>query len=287
MYSFSNFRGNMKGNYVNLIVAGYDPCGCAGLLMDLKVHQSLGVLAAAVPTVFTVQNTCGVLKSIPIDEKYFISSLKALKEDIKVAYIKVGMLGKIRFLWIIKDFFPDIPMILDPIIFSKNRFPLIDNPFLILQEEIFLLTPNYEEALNLAKNKESDPIKLLITLKKNSKAENILLKGGHLSDKFYAVDFLLISHQSSLKKSLNNLNFQEISVEKRFQNKEFSIYALRSPRIKGKHPRGTGCALSSAIASYLNKGEDLFNAVLKAKKFLLKAIKNATKIGKCYEILKF
>ncbi len=244
---------------IGLIVAGLDPSGGAGIILDTKVFQYFGVPSAGVITANTVQNSCGVKYWKPIDKKLFIDQLEAIKEDLPIGVIKVGMLAKGRFLEILVDSFKGIPTVVDPVLGSKNRYPLVDREeiYLDLAEEIFLLTPNWEEAKRLVR-REGNPEEVVFLLREKG-FKNVLLKGGHVEGRTVK-DYLLLE--------------------------DGRLLVFEKERV-GKRPRGTGCALASAIAASLLSEGNLEKAALRAERFIEGAIKKATKLGRCHEHLIF
>ena len=243
-----------------LIVAGLDPSGGAGILLDTKVFQFFKVPSAGIITANTVQNSCGAKYRQPIEEKIFKDQLEALKEDFTFGVIKVGMVARRRFLESLAETFKGIPLIVDPVMFSKNGVPLIDDwkIYLDLAEEIFLITPNLKEAQILSESDTKKVEELLLKLRKRG-FRNILLKGGHIKGDRVR-DYLLL------------------------QNGEFYVF---SKKRLNAHPRGTGCALSSAVAANYLLTRDLKEATIRAEEFIKKALEGAKKLGKCHEILVF
>jgi len=245
---------------IALAVGGLDPSGAAGILMDTKVFQHFGVHNAGIITAQTVQNSCGVKDWKPTDSVLFSSQLEAIREDFTVGVIKVGMLALSEFLENIIDTFGDAPLIVDPVMFSKNGKPLVDNPdvYLSFAEEIFLITPNIPEAKYLASSSSEDPLVLAKELKRLG-FRNVLVKGGH-SEGQRVRDVLLME--------------------------DGTLRVFSRPRVD-KKPRGTGCAFASAIAANYLIFQDLEKAALRAEEFIGEAIKNAQKLGRCYEVLIF
>ena len=243
---------------VGLIIAGLDPSGGAGLIRDTVVFSNFGVHPLGVITANTSQNSCGAFGLQPVEEKFFRNQLKVLKEDFTPSVVKVGMLSRGRFLKIALETFGGIPFVVDPVMFSKNGKPLVDDPkvYLKLAKEIFLITPNLEEAKFLANLQTEEPLKLLETLR-GIGFRNILLKGGHSKNPDKVVDYLLT------------------------EGGEIFTYTKR--RV-GKHPRGTGCTLSSAVAALMARGKPLVEAFEEAEEYLEGEFKRATKLGRCYEI---
>ncbi|NPB05199.1 MAG: hydroxymethylpyrimidine/phosphomethylpyrimidine kinase [Aquificae bacterium] len=246
-------------NRVGLTVAGLDPSGGAGILLDQRVFSHFGVFAAGVITANTVQNSCGARHWKPVDEKLFTDQLRALKEDLPVGVIKVGMLARARFLEVLLDAFGEVPAVVDPVLASKNGLPLVDEPavYLRLAPRIFLFTPNWDEARRLT-GLGGSPTEVLQKLKEFG-FKNVLLKGGHMEGDRVR-DYLLL------------------------ESGELLVFS--KPRV-AKSPRGTGCALSSAIAALFLKTGDLKEAALRAEEFLKGALERAERLGRCHEFLTF
>lgn len=249
----------MNPQKVGLIIAGLDPSGGAGILLDTKVFSKFGIHTCGVITANTVQNSCGARGWQPTDEKLFTLQLETLKEDFQIGVVKVGMLAKGVFLKRALETFRGVPFIVDPVMFSKNSTPLVDDTeiYNILAGEIFLITPNLVEAKILTNTAEENPEKLLQLLGEKG-FKNVLLKGGHSKDPNEVVDYLLTEDGEILTYRRKRLNV---------------------------HPRGTGCILSSAVTSNLLLHGDLKKAFLEGEKFVDKALKRAKKLGKCHEIV--
>jgi len=245
---------------VNLIVAGFDPSGGAGILLDSRVHQYFKVPFCGVISSNTSQNSCKVFGWQPVDDSFFKEQLLRLSEDFEISHIKIGMLGRAQFLEYVLDIFPNKDIVLDPIIKSSSGYPLIDKPEGILEfaEKIYLITPNLVEAQILTGLEIKNPLKLLEALKRYG-FRNILLKGGHFEGEEVR-DFLL--------------------------TEDGNLFTFKGKRFN-KTPRGTGCALSSAVVCNLKLGKNLVEAVEGAVNFVREAIENSQKLGKCNEILLF
>jgi len=246
---------------VGLIAAGFDPSGGAGVLLDTRVFQRFSTSSVALITALTVQNSCGAYGWKAVEFEIFEKGLEFLKSDFQIGVVKVGMVAKEDFLKLLTEKLEGIPFVVDPVIFSKNGKQLLDNPSVYkeLADRFFLITPNLNEARLLSNLNTEEPLKLLEALKKIG-FKNILLKGGHLPTTERVVDYFL--------------------------TEEGKLLTFERERFK-KSPRGTGCALSSAVAANLLKGLELVEAVGRAEEFLTEALKNAEKLGKCHEILIF
>ena len=245
-----------------LIIAGSDSSGGAGIQADIKTVTSLGSYAMTAVTAVTTQNTTGVKSIVPIKPKEISGQIVFSAKDIRPDSIKIGMLHSSQVIQaIIKSLYKIKikKIVLDPVMVAKGGTKLINNAAITLlknrlMKNILLITPNIQEAEILTKtkiNSTKDMIKagkILISLG----AKNVLVKGGHLkSKKMY--DILL--------------------------NKKI-IKVFKSKKYSSKNTHGTGCTLSSAIATYLSCGKDLIKSCELGIKYVNEAIKSNLKLGK-------
>ena len=252
----------MKPKSNVLIIAGSDSSGGAGIQADIKTVTSLGCYAMTAITAVTAQNTTGVKSIIPIKPKEISNQIEFSSKDIKPHAIKIGMLHSKQVIQAVMKSLNNIKLnkvVLDPVMVAKGGARLINNSaiFLIknkLMKKVLLLTPNIPEAEILTGTKINsieDMIKsgnILINLG----AKNVLIKGGHLkSKKIY--DILL--------------------------NKKY-IKVFRSRKYRSNNTHGTGCTLSSAIATYLSCGKDLIKSCELGIKYVNEAIKSNLNLGK-------
>ncbi len=248
---------------VVLSIAGSDPSGGAGLQADLKTFTALKVYGCGVPTAITVQNTTGVREVHPFDPELVYSQIRAVLEDISVNAVKVGMLANEGIVRAVAKAFREFAppnVVVDTVLLSKNRVELLEKEAVeILKRELFplsfLITPNIPEAEFLT-GKE---IKNLRDMENCGKyllelgPKAVLIKGGHLKgDK--AIDLLITDSEE--------------------------VHYFVKDKLTTENTRGTGCTLSSAIASFLAKGFPLEEAVFFAKEFLFKAMERGFKVGK-------
>jgi hydroxymethylpyrimidine/phosphomethylpyrimidine kinase len=252
----------MLPNSKVLIIAGSDSSGGAGIQADIKTVTSLGCYAMTAITAVTVQNTTGVKLIIPIKPKKISDQIEFTAEDIKPNAIKIGMLHSAKVISAVIKSLKKInveKVILDPVMVAKGGTKLINNEAINyikkkLIKKILIITPNIPEAellTNIKINSVNDMIKagqLLINLG----AKNVLIKGGHLkSKKMY--DILL--------------------------NKKM-IKIFKSKKYISKNTHGTGCTLSSAIATNLSCGKDMIKSCELGIKYVNEAIKSNLKLGK-------
>ncbi|MGC8843772.1 MAG: bifunctional hydroxymethylpyrimidine kinase/phosphomethylpyrimidine kinase [bacterium] len=243
-----------------LTIGGSDPTGGAGIQMDLKVFQSLGVWGLSCITNITVQTTFGVEKITKVPPHIIARQIDAAVLDIGINACKIGMLYSPRTVSVVAErirrrHIPNV--VLDPIIKAKNgRALLTPKALKRLKKELIplalILTPNLPEAEEIS----GIPIKSLQDMEEAGKkikemgAEFVLIKGGHLPSE--PVDIL-------------------------YDGENFHYFP--SERIK-KNVHGTGCILSSAIAGYLAKGENPIDSVRLAIEFTRSAIERALLLGK-------
>ncbi|WP_076393725.1 hydroxymethylpyrimidine/phosphomethylpyrimidine kinase [Chryseobacterium gambrini] len=223
-------------------IAGFDTSGGAGVLADIKTFEQLKVQGLAVCTAMTLQTESEfyTLQWQPIDE--ILSAINVLMKKYKVEAVKIGVVKNAEFLdqitKKIKSINPEVKIVWDPVLKSTSEFSFFDlntisNVKNVLQK-IDLVTPNYNE-YNVLKEHLFEP---------SENGCSVLIKGGHREDKI-GTDILWE-------------NGKEISIK---SNNTTSVFYP-------KH--GSGCVLSSSIASHLAKGENLQNACRKGKQYIEK-----------------
>jgi len=245
-----------------LIIAGSDSSGGAGIQADIKTVTSLGSYAMTAITAVTAQNTTGVNSIVGISPKEIFNQITFTCKDIKPNAIKIGMLhspGVINAVISALNKIKISRVVLDPVMIAKGGAKLInDSAIHILKtkmiQKVFLITPNIPEAEVLTNTKiknSKDMIKAAHILL-NLGAKNVLIKGGHLKHK-------------DMKDILVNKKIIKI-----FQNK----------KILTKNTHGTGCTLSSAIATFLSCGKLLNKSCELGIKYVNEAIGSSLNIGK-------
>jgi hydroxymethylpyrimidine kinase/phosphomethylpyrimidine kinase len=252
----------MKPKSKVLIVAGSDSSGGAGIQADIKTVTSLGSYAMTAVTAVTTQNTTGVKSIVPIKPKEIFNQINFTAKDIRPNAIKIGMLHSKQVIQVVKKSLDKIKIkkiVLDPVMVAKGGAKLINNAAIIdiknkLMKNILLITPNIPEAEILAEikiNSTEDMLKagkILINLG----AKNVLIKGGHLNSK-----------------QMNDILLNKNTVK-----------IFRSKKYNSKNTHGTGCTLSSAIATYLSCGKDLIKSCELGIKYVNQAIKSNLNLGK-------
>lgn len=264
-----------KRTYKVLTIAGSDPSGGAGIQADLKTITSLGGYAASAITALTVQNTLGVKSVYPIPATVVYEQIRAVMEDIEPDAIKIGMVKDAEIVrciaQAIKQYLPQF-VIFDTVMVSTSGHNLIDNDVIgCIEKELIphvtLITPNLHEAQVLLGRK----IESFCQMEKAAKELaakykiSVLIKGGHL-DGDIMCDVLSLPHG---------------------EIRHFSHQKIQSHNL-----HGTGCTLSSAIATFVAKslaeGETsvtaqmLESSIDNAKKYVTQAILEGSRreIGK-------
>ena len=252
----------MKPQSKILIIAGSDSSGGAGIQADVKTVTALGSYAMTAITAVTSQNTTGVKSVVPIKPREIEKQIEFSCIDIKPDAVKIGMLHSSKvILSVIKSLkkLKVKKIILDPVMVAKGGANLINSSAIKtlkskLIKKTFLITPNIPEAevLSGIKINTLNDAKIAGKILLNLGAKNVLIKGGH---------------QNSNEVKDVYLNRGEIIV---FKNK----------RIKTRNTHGTGCTLSSAIATFLSCGKPLKTSCELGIKYVNQAIKSSLNYGK-------
>jgi hydroxymethylpyrimidine/phosphomethylpyrimidine kinase len=250
-----------------LTIAGSDSGGGAGIQADLKTFSALGVYGMNAITALTAQNTTGVQGIYEIEPNFIGQQIDSVMTDIGADAWKTGMLSNEDIIKIVADRARKYNielLIVDPVMIAKGGDHLLKPKakVALISELIplaFVITPNHHEAQVIT---EID-IKNLTDAREAAKkihmlgAKNVVIKGGHLPDKKYAIDLL-------------------------YDGNKFTEF--HSPRIETMNTHGTGCTFASAIAAELAKGNKIKKAIHIAKAYLTAAIVKAEtlNIGKGY-----
>ncbi len=252
----------MKPKSKVLVIAGSDSSGGAGIQADIKTITSLGCYAMTAITAVTAQNTTGVKSIIAINPEDISKQIEFSVNDIRPQAIKIGMLHSKQVILAVIRSLNKInikKIVLDPVMVAKGGAKLINNTAINLikknlLKKVILITPNIPEAEILTKtkiNSTHDMIKAGKIIVKMG-AKNVLIKGGHLK-----------------AKKMNDILLNK---------KMIKIFNSRKYRSKNTH--GTGCTLSSAIATYLSCGKDLIKSCELGIKYVNEAIKSNLNLGK-------
>ncbi len=242
-----------------LTIAGSDSGGGAGIQADIKAISATGSYACSVITAITAQNTLGVQSIFPIPLPEIAAQLDSVFSDLNIVAVKIGMLASAEIIELVarklKQYQPKY-VVLDPVMVATSGDLLVQpSAIASLIEHLLplatLVTPNIPEALTLTgavPTAFDGEIDALLRALQALPTKAVLLKGGHLAEQTLCTDWLISAHHTA----------------------QFS-----SPRIATLNTHGTGCTLSSAIASYLAKGHCLTSAIQDAKHYLTAAIRHA------------
>ena len=252
----------MKANSKILIIAGSDSSGGAGIQADIKTVTSLGSYAMTAITAVTIQNTTGVKSIVPIEAKEISNQIEFTCKDIRPNSIKIGMLHSTNVINSVIKSLNKIKVkkiILDPVMVAKGGAVLIDKKAIEtlkkkLIKKITLITPNIPEAEILSDTKIKNTQDMIYAANSLLKlgAKNVFIKGGHLDSKI---------------------------VSDVFVNKN-EIFIIKNKRIATKNTHGTGCTLSSAIATFYSCGKTLKRSCELASKYVNNAIGYNLNYGK-------
>ena len=245
-----------------LIIAGSDSSGGAGIQADIKTVTALGGYAMTAVTAVTAQNTLGVKDIIPIPTKNIQKQIKMVLEDIGTDAVKIGMLHNVSIIKCVCHIIKKYNLkniVIDPVMVAKGGTRLINNNAIAYLKKIllplgFLVTPNIPEAEVLSGCYISNKEDMIKAAKKilNMGPKNVLLKGGHLKSNMI-FDILVTS-------------------------RKIKIYSKRKIRTRNTH--GTGCTLSSALATCLSQKKNILKSCTISLKYVDKAITYAPSYGK-------
>lgn len=245
----------------SLTIAGSDSSGGAGIQADLKTMTVLGIYGMSAITALTAQNTTGVQSIFEVTPKFLEDELDSIFTDIFPDSVKIGMVSNAELIRVISKKLREYNaknIVVDPVMVSTSGSKLMaDDAKDTLLSELFkvadIITPNIPEAEALTGQSIKSKDDMVEAAKKIGEFFDgyILLKGGHSTDD---ADDLL------------------------YKNSE-KIWIM-GERIENPNTHGTGCTLSSAIASYLAMGHDVPESVHLAKEFITGAINAKLDLGK-------
>lgn len=254
----------MKIRPIILSIAGSDSSGGAGIQADIKTISALGGYACTAITALTAQNTMGVRSANPTSAKVLQEQLAAIGEDLKVDAVKIGMLPTVEQVEVVAQAIERYAwrnVVLDPVMVATSGDVLVQGSAAeAMRTHLFalcdLLTPNMSEAAaltGLSVKNETDMLAAAEALLREG-ARAVLVKGGHLQG-------------DSMTDWLCEAGLDEKGAPRR--------RSFTSGKIETKNLHGTGCTLSSAIATHLALGYALSDAVQAAKSYVYRAIEAA------------
>ena len=245
-----------------LTFAATDPTSGAGLQADILTQASLGCHPLTVVTAITVQDTRGVEDFMVLEPEWIVDQARAILEDMPVAAFKVGMLGSVEVVAAVAEIvsdYPDIPLILDPVLASGRGDDLATEETLeamrdLLLPQTTLITPNSVEARRLVEDDEDvEPPDLDTCAMRllDMGCEFVLITGSH-------------EHTPQVINTLYGLGDQAI--------------ALAWDRLPHSY-HGSGCTLASAIAALLAQGVEMATAVKDAQEYTYETLRSGFRPG--------
>ena len=248
--------------YANILtIAGSDSGGGAGIQADLKAISATGAYGLSVITALTAQNTVGVDAIYPVAVDFLKQQMRTVAHDIRIDAVKVGMLGTPEVTEAVAEFLETLscPVVVDPVMVAKSGDRLLHADAIsalrdVLIPQATVITPNLPEAADLLDTSEAvnrdlmqHQARMLLALG----PEAVLLKGGHLLTE-ESPDLLISEGQAQW---------------------------FDTARVETTNTHGTGCTLSSALASYLGQGHPVDVAVAEAKDYISGAIAAADQLN--------
>ncbi|MEO5700077.1 MAG: hydroxymethylpyrimidine/phosphomethylpyrimidine kinase [Casimicrobiaceae bacterium] len=244
-----------------LTFAASDPSGGAGMQADILTLSSMGCHALSVLTAITVQDTAGVEGLQALDSEWVADQARCLLEDMPVDAFKIGVLGSVENIAAIAEVlsdYPDVPLILDPVLASGRGDELANEEMHQAMRELLLpqttvLTPNSMEARRLADAEDDDEISLTAC------AERLLGMG---------TEFVLVTGTHEATPEVVNTLYGRGGI----------VRADAWPRLPGSF-HGSGCTLASAVAAMIANGLEVPEAVREAQDYTWHTLKKAYRPG--------
>jgi hydroxymethylpyrimidine/phosphomethylpyrimidine kinase len=244
-----------------LAFAASDPSGGAGVQADLLTLASMGCHPLSVITALTVQDTAGVESMLAIDSDWVADQARCLLEDMQIDAIKIGVLGSVENIAAIAEIvsdYPDIPLVLDPVLASGRGDELATDAMMHALAELLLphttlLTPNSMEARRLAESDDDVEPSLAQCAERliDAGCENVLITGTHEAT---------------------------VQVVNTLYAKSGVVRSDTWERLPGTY-HGSGCTLASALAAMLANGIALADAVREAQEYTWQALAKAYRPG--------
>ncbi|MBS0319260.1 MAG: hydroxymethylpyrimidine/phosphomethylpyrimidine kinase [Proteobacteria bacterium] len=253
---------NLESPPLVMTFSASDPSGGAGMQADIMTLASMGCHPLSVITAITVQDTMGVEGLSAIEAEWVADQARALLEDMPVDAFKIGVLGSVENIAAIAEIiadYPDVPLILDPVLASGRGDELATDEMTHALRELLLpqttiLTPNSLEARRLAESDDDEQEPTLAQCAErllDAGAETVLITGTH----------------ESTPQVVNTL-----------YNKAGVVRVDNWPRLPGQF-HGSGCTLASALAAMLANGLEIPDAVREAQDYTWHALAKAFRPG--------
>jgi hydroxymethylpyrimidine/phosphomethylpyrimidine kinase len=247
-----------------LVFAATDPSGGAGIQADILTLSSMGCHALSAVTAVTIQDTLGVEDVLPIDAEWVADQARCVLEDMPVAVFKIGLLGSVEAIAAIAEVvsdYPDIPLVLDPVLASGRGDELATENMIAAMRELLipqstLITPNSLEVRRLARDddaEEGDDPDL-------AECARRLLELG--------CEYVLVTGAHENSPQVVNTLYDQRGI----------VRADSWQRLPGTY-HGSGCTLASAVAATLANGLDIPEAVRDAQEYTWQTLKHAYRTG--------
>ena len=243
-----------------LTIAGSDSSGGAGIQADIKTMMANGVYAMSAITALTAQNTTGVTAILNATPAFLGQELDSIFTDIFPDAVKIGMVSEKELICVIAEKLNQYHaknIVVDPVMVATSGAKLIcEDAIETLKQKLFplatILTPNIPEAE-------------VLTGIKIQNAQNMIQAAKRISEEYGCAVLCKGGHQLN---TANDLLFAEEN-----------YHWFEGKRINNPNTHGTGCTLSSAIASNLAKGYDLPSSVERAKEYISGALEAMLDLG--------
>jgi len=246
-----------------LVFAASDPSGGAGLQADIMTLSSMGCHPLSVLTAVTIQDTMGVDGVSPVEAEWVADQARCVLEDMPVAAFKIGLLGNIEQIALIAEVvsdYPEVPLVLDPVLASGRGDELVNDDMVIALRELLvpqttILTPNSMEVRRLAAEdgEDSEGADLAECARRiiSAGCEYVLVTGTH--ENTAQVVNTLYGHDGVVRTDAWQ-------------------------RLPGTY-HGSGCTLASAIAATIANGLEISDAVKDAQEYTWQTLKSAFRPG--------
>ncbi|WP_020167266.1 MULTISPECIES: bifunctional hydroxymethylpyrimidine kinase/phosphomethylpyrimidine kinase [Methylotenera] len=252
-----------------LTFAATDPSGGAGLQADILALASIGCHPLSVVTGITVQDTVGVESVMALDSDWINEQARTILEDVQVSAFKLGLLGSVENIAVIAEImadYPDVPLLIDPILTSGRGDELANEEMQAAMSELLfpqatLITPNSLEARRLAFFDEGDEIQ---NTSLEEAAQRLLDMG---------TEYVLITGTHERSTDVVNSLYGSTS-----SGASGLLKAYHWERLAGSY-HGSGCTLTSAIAACLAHGLSMEEAIQEAQEYTWQTLKNAFRPG--------
>lgn len=240
-----------------LCFSGLDPSGGAGISADIEALASLGCHCAPIITVLTVQDTTNVHDMEPVDPDVIKAQAQAVLRDMNVAVIKVGLLGNPAVVSTVAEIcanYPNIPLIVDPVLAAGGGAALADEVFIKSMKKSLLplatlITPNAREAMMLFPD-----------------ADNVDQCAEELLD--LGCEHVLVTGADEPTPVVQNVLYSS----------EYETETFHWERLPAMY-HGSGCTLAAACAGLLAQGLSMFDALNEAQEYTFNALRDGHALG--------